>query len=176
MNGKVRKIAFSGILVAISIIFTRFFPINIMIAGVLGIRISFGGIPVMMGGFLMGPLYGALSGILADIIGFAINPMGPYHPGFTLTAALSGFLPGLLAKMKGYSVDWSFRSLLLAIAATELITSLVLNTLWLSMMYDKGFFVFLPGRAVSALLLIPLETLLIKTLHRVSRQFSITDR
>ncbi|MGO1369320.1 MAG: folate family ECF transporter S component [Senegalia sp. (in: firmicutes)] len=92
---RTKSLVAASLLTAISIILTRVFSVIIPIAGGQGLRIGFGGVPIMISGILFGPLVGALTGTTADLIGVLINPMGPYFPGFTLSAALSGFIPGL---------------------------------------------------------------------------------
>lgn len=85
----------SALLVAVSIVLTRFFSISTPT-----LRIGFGDVPVILSGMFFGPVLGALTGALADFIGFLINPMGSsYFPGFTLSAALRGCLPGIIFMM-----------------------------------------------------------------------------
>jgi len=86
-----------GLLSGISIILTRFFSYMIPLAGFPVLRIGFGDIPVIISGILFGPIAGALTGGVSDILGFIINPMGgPYIPGMTVGAILRGLLPGLI--------------------------------------------------------------------------------
>jgi len=74
-----------GLLTAISIVLTRVFGFIIPIAGVGALRISFGEIPIMLSGILFGPVAGAVTGVAADLIGYAINSHGgAFFPGFTL--------------------------------------------------------------------------------------------
>ncbi|MBU4228094.1 folate family ECF transporter S component, partial [bacterium] len=84
------KIATMGLLIALSIILTRIASLRIAIGGVEGIRIGLGGLPIILGGVLFGPLSGGLIGAISDVIGYFINPMGAYMPHFTLTSALTG--------------------------------------------------------------------------------------
>ncbi|MEI6157806.1 MAG: folate family ECF transporter S component, partial [Atribacterota bacterium] len=93
MKAETRSVVLQGLLIALGVILTRFASIRVSIGGIEGIRIGVGTLPIMMAGILMGPLSGSLVGCLVDIIGYALNPMGPYMPHFTLTAALYGFIP-----------------------------------------------------------------------------------
>ncbi|MFH0926580.1 MAG: folate family ECF transporter S component, partial [bacterium] len=79
------KITTMGLLIAMSIILTRIASLRIAIGGVEGIRIGFGGLPIILGGVLFGPLSGGLIGAISDVVGYFINPMGAYMPHFTLT-------------------------------------------------------------------------------------------
>jgi len=57
---------------------------------------KFTGFPVILAGLALGPWGGALVGGVSDVLGYMLHGSGPYHPGFTLTQALTGFLPPLL--------------------------------------------------------------------------------
>ncbi|KKM10606.1 hypothetical protein SY88_13150 [Clostridiales bacterium PH28_bin88] len=168
MRIQTRTITYMAVLVATSIILTRYFGAMIPIAGVGALRISFGEVPIILAGLMLGPLAGALTGAAADLLGFVINSFGgPYFPGFTLTAALTGMLPALLLKGtrdKGYT--WG--QLLGAILIADVITSVILNTLWINMMYGKAIAVLLPPRIIARSLLVPAYTIIIHAIVRRS--------
>ena len=89
----------AGLLVAASVILTRWLGVTVSLAGVGALRLAFGDIPIILAGLILGPLGGGLVGATGDLPGFALNPMGgAYFPGFTLTAALTGVLPALSIK------------------------------------------------------------------------------
>lgn len=91
-----RSIAMTGLLIGLSVVLTRFASFRLAIGNIEGIRVGFGGLPTIMAGILLGPGYGFIAGAFSDIIGFALSPMGAYMPHFTLTAALTGAIPGLV--------------------------------------------------------------------------------
>ncbi len=121
------------------------------------LRISFTFLPIVMAGALFGYQYGAAVGILADILGFFALPSGTYFPGFTLCALLEGLLAALFFYRKTASL---WRVILYRLLVTALI-SIGLNTLWLTMLYGKGFWVLLPARALKSLLVCPVEIALV---------------
>lgn len=162
MKNKAVKIAFAGMFIALNIILTRFFSQMIYIGGLQAIRLSFGEIPLILGGIVLGPVYGAISGALADLIGYPINAQGAYFPGFTLTAALSGLLPGLMSKL--VKKEWTWLTLSIVVSITTVITSLLLNTLWLNIMISKAYIALLPPRILASLILIPIYVVVIKLL------------
>lgn len=166
MNNQVRKISISGLLIATSIILTRLFSGNIIIGGISVLRLSFGQVPLFLAGFLLGPVYGALCGAISDAVGYFLNPMGPYFPGFTLNAALTGMIPGLSARYmpKNYSWKW----ILLVIAVSEFITSVCLTPLWLSMMTGKAFIAYVPSNIISRVILVPMHASMVKLLLKYS--------
>ncbi len=171
----VRTMVKAGFLVAISIVMTRFAYIMVPLAGVSALRISFGDLPLMISGMIFGPLVGGLTGFAADLIGFLINPQGPYHPGFTLSSILWGVIPGLIFyRLKGeknYEKIYSYKNIFVAVFLVTIVVSLGLNTYWLSTLFGKGFIILLPTRALAALISIPLHTVIIKYLMKYLRSY-----
>jgi len=171
----VRIMVKAGFLVAISIVMTRFAYIMVPLAGVSALRISFGELPLMLSGMIFGPLVGGLTGLAADIIGFLINPQGPYHPGFTLSSILWGVIPGIimyaLKGKKGYDKLFSFKNIFLAVAVVTIVVSLGLNTYWLSNLFGRGFIVLLPTRFLAAIISIPLNAIILKYLLKYLKGF-----
>lgn len=165
----IKTLVMASFLTAISIVLTRFFYLMIPLAGLPStLRVSFGEIPIMMSGFLFGPLVGGLTGLAADLIGVLINPQGAYFPGFTVSSILWGVIPGVFGQLfrrKGYSKDiFSIKRIGLTVVTCIAIVSVMLNTYWLSIMLGKGVLVLLPGRLISGLANIPIQTLIITTL------------
>ena len=120
-----KKIVYMSFLIALSIVFTRLLSIRIPLYGVEGIRIGFGGLPMIFAGITMGPLAGGIVGALSDLIGYWINPMGGYMPHFTVTAFMTGFLPGLVY-IYFFKSRKSFWTLAAAVAAGQIPTSMTL--------------------------------------------------
>lgn len=232
----------SSILVALSIILSRFFGILVPIAGLPGLKVSFGAIPLKIIAILFGPLAGALAGTVADLVGFMMNPMGgAYFPGFTLSAALSGAITGYIFKVirsnkfkvnfnivnavtilvlsggvvkalfiknilryqegvfyyqenklsmvyvilyamivlafilipvllskwkKSNDSMYSLDKLLFIVTLSYIVISIALNTYWLSIMFNKGFMVFLPTRIIAAFIKIPINALILFSLSK----------
>lgn len=84
-----RQLVYMSFLIGLSIVLTRLYNIHIGL-------VTFGGFPIILAGFLFGPLSGGIVGFLADILGFILVPSGPYLPWFTLTSSLAGVIPALL--------------------------------------------------------------------------------
>ena len=80
--------------------------------------------------------------------------------GFTLTALLTGLIFGLLLYRKPVTVP----RVLLASAVVCIALNLLLDTLWLDIMYGNSFIALLPARAVKCVINIPIYTLLIRIL------------
>lgn len=156
-GSNVQALVFSALLVASSIIFTRF--LGFMAFGG-AVRISFGGLPIALAGALLGPFWGGMTGMVADLLGATLFPQGAYFPGFTLTSTLLGVIPGIVLYSRKPSIKWIALSCLLS----AVICSLLLNTFWLTILLKKGFLVLLPTRTVSALTIATIEAVLLKVL------------
>jgi len=142
---KTKNIMLLALFAAISIILTRFLSFYLPILAVNTVRISLGNIPIALAGLLLGPFAGAATGIVADVIGTTMfSPFG-YFPGFTLSAALVGFLPGVL-KLYFRNLD-KYTNVFIIVLTTEIITSIGLNTLWVSMMTNVNYFILMAPRA-----------------------------
>ena len=165
-----RTIVKAGFLTSLSIVLTRFFAVMLPIAGAAGsLRLSFGEIPLMISGLLFGPLVGGISGLAADLIGVVVNTQGTFHPGFTLSSILWGAIPGVFSifyKKSSKRNIFSIERIFITVFTCIVIISLGLNTYWLSTLMGKGFIVLFPARALSALVNIPLQSFIIKTLMK----------
>ncbi len=153
-----KNITFVSLLSALSIIFARFLSLRISIGGVEGIRIGFGDLPLMLTGILLGPWWGALAGIVADIIGYILSPMGPYMPHFTFTSALKGFLPGILfiylLKESKNLISLSILFLISKITVSSLIV------FFIHVLFGLPYSVLIPPRIIAILIEIPLYTII----------------
>ena len=106
--------------------------------------------------YLFGPVFGGFFGGLLDILKYIIKPTGAFFPGFTLGAMLAGVLYGCFFYKKKITLLRVFA----AEFTVSLICNVILGTLWLSMMYGKGFAVLLPLRAYKNLIMWPINSVL----------------
>ena len=153
-----------ALLTALSIVARRFLSINTPIQS-----IGLGWLPILIVGISYGPGWGFLAGAVADFIGATLFPIGAYFPGFTLTAGLAGaIVPLLLGRNR---LDSSWWQLFAAITVSELITSVVLNTYWLTIITGKAAMVLLPVRLANATAMVVLMTILVYALRPQLRRF-----
>ena len=231
----------AALLAAVSVVLTRFFSYMVPLGGLPALRVGFGSVPLIVSGIMLGPLVGGIVGVVSDVVGYMINPMGgAYFPGFTLTAALYGVISGILFKnfkihqskinynyvnaifMLVFAVSifvlmlqtkvlenvngkltfndttavpmlllmvlvtvlfivlpfvmgrWfktadkgiAFDKIGFTVTLTYVINALFLNTLWLTMMLDKGFIVLLPGRIIASVITIPIYSWILFTMSK----------
>lgn len=154
-NSQLTALACVALLIALSIIFTRFIAINTQF-----LRISVGMLPVAIAGMAFGPVWGVLCGVIADVLGMMIFPSGAYFPGFTLTAALTGLVYAIFV----YKKEASIVRILLASVVVCICLNLLLDTVWLNMMYGSGFIAILPPRIIKCVLNIPIYTVILHLL------------
>lgn len=152
-----KMLATLGVLLAMDIVLTRFLSVSAW-----NIRIGFGFIPVVLAAMLFGPLPAAIVAALADLLGAILFPTGPYFPGFTLTAFLTGLTFGLLIYKKQ-----SVRNTVAAVVIVQFVLGLLLNTLWISMLYHSPFVPLLATRVVQSALLSVVQFVTIRVLAKL---------
>ncbi|NLW40260.1 MAG: folate family ECF transporter S component [Tissierellia bacterium] len=160
-----KNIAYYALLIALNVVLTRVGSIRIGGGGTELVRIGFGGFPIIFAGIVFGPVAGAIVGAVGDIIGMIVSPMGPYMPHFTLNAALTGVIPGLIMmRCKDKGCKTSFVNLLVAIAVGQVTTSIVLWAYFMKTLFGIPLVTILPGRIISQLVNIPLYAYMIKVI------------
>ena len=88
----VTVLAYAGVLVAMNILLSRVFTINLGTS----IRINFSAAPVFLAGIWFGPFIGGLTGIAADLMGCVVSGYAPF-PLITVSTCLWGVIPGLMS-------------------------------------------------------------------------------
>lgn len=102
-NLSLRRVTVCAMFISIALVLKTAFSIQIPLFGQNGMSIGISGIFSMLPAFLFGPVYGAVTSGLVDVLGHFLKPMGPYLPQMTVIMALGGFLRGLLWKwMKNF--------------------------------------------------------------------------
>lgn len=140
-----------GMLVAIEIVLSRFCSISAW-----NIKIGFSFVPVAVAAVLYGAAPAAAVAALGDFVGAILFPIGAYFPGFTLTAALTGVVLGLFLH-KGQNMA----RIAGAVAVNQLILSLLLNTLWISVLYSSPYGPLFVTRIVQTMVMIPVQFIMI---------------
>ncbi|HEY5583562.1 MAG TPA: folate family ECF transporter S component [Ruminiclostridium sp.] len=160
MHDKIRNILFVSLFISLEIILTRFLSIESPI-----VRISFEFIPIAISAILFGPVTAGGAAAIADVLGMLIFPKGPYFPGFTLSAFISGYLYGLILYKKKITLVRTF----VAALAVNLIAGLVLNTIWLIYLTHDGAYVILAARAIKCLVFLPIQTFMVYYIWKYTR-------
>ncbi|OWZ83702.1 folate family ECF transporter S component [Natranaerobius trueperi] len=134
---------------------------TISFGGIAGIKIGLGGLPVIIAGILLGPLAGGVVGVVSDLVGYLVMPMGPYMPHFTLTAALTGIIPVLVIRMISKNTDVpNFFQLTVGIGLGQIITTVLLVSFFLYSLFGLPLWYTMAGNAISQLISIPIYSYL----------------
>ena len=164
-----RQLVFLALMAAMNVVLGRF-SIQILPE----VRVSvLGFLPMALAGVLMGPVYGALTGMVGDILNYLLftHVFGPYFPGYTVVAALSGMWYGLT--LRGCR-EISWKRAAWAIIPVILVGEMVLNSIWVYIMYSKTFWANLPMRLVTNVIECTIKILLLmgmgKIIARVPKQ------
>jgi len=136
MKFTTKTLTLMGLLIGLEIVLSRFLSISTPYT-----KIGFAFVPVVIAGILLGPLCAGLVAAVADVLGAVLFPIGAFFPGFTLTAFLMGLCYGWLLREKQ-----NFWRILAAVAIHQLVLSLVLNTLWISLLYGSPYVPLLVSR------------------------------
>ncbi len=160
-----KKISFISLLIAMSIVLTRLASIRIAIGGVEGIRIGFGKLPIILGGIMLGPIYGGVVGAISDMIGYIIQPIGPYMPHFTVISALAGILPVFLFRIFGRN-DCNVAKIAITIGVTIGITDFILIPYTLHFIFGIPLQILIIPRLISVPITVLLYTYIINLFIR----------
>ena len=132
------------------------------------IQITFDYLPLCVTAMFFGPVPAMLSGALSDLLSFLIRPTGAFNPGFMLTAAANGLIYSLFFYQKSFDRPWK---LILAAALSRLmavvIGNIILNSLWLILMYGEGAWAWIPGRVLKNVIEYPVSVFLLFSLQSV---------
>ena len=145
------SLVLTAVFTAVTVVLSRFLSINIW-----NMSIGFSFVSIMLCGMLLGPIWGGVCGALADFIGAILFPFGPYFPGFTATAFLSGTIFGLVGKASAKGRRFAPLALLL-LTAKELVCSLILNSMFITVLYGGDFFAIAVSRLPLSVITLALE-------------------
>ena len=150
------RLVLMAMLAAVQIVLSRFFSINLW-----NLKIGFAFVPIALAGMLLGPVGAGLTGMVADIIGATLFPSGSFFPGFTLTAFVTAFGYGFFLQKKQ-----TMGNILAAVLFSEIVGTILLNTLWISILYGAPFIAVLIPRVGQAVGMGVVEIIVIKLLAR----------
>ena len=163
--GNLQRLCFAAILAAMSLVLGKFLQIPNPFQEF--IRISFENLPILLAGLSMGPLVGALVGVVADLLGcvlygYSINPI------ITLGAATVGALSGIISH---YVVRKPlFARVIVSATAAHLVGSVLIKSAglaaWYLAKYQLGYMEFLAWRLLNYAIIGAAECLILCLLFR----------
>lgn len=154
----VNRLTYMAVFVAIGVI------INSLRVG----EVSFGGFPIILSGYLMGPLAGFIVGGVTDVVAFIVRPSAfGFNPIFTLTSALTGLLPILVTSILGESYPkFSFVKVLIGILVGQFLTSILIVPVFSTLLYGQASFLVLALKAlIKQAISVPIYAFLVTSLN-----------
>lgn len=150
-----------ALLVGLNVVLSRFLSINAW-----NIKIGFTFLTIYVGAYFYEAIGGMLVGGLGDLIGSLLFPTGPYFPGFTLTAVLTGLLYGTLLKKKRNT------SIIVATCLiNEFVINLLINTYWIHLVYNANYLALLSTRLIQAIVKAVVGVISIKLILKAMPSF-----
>lgn len=150
---RTRTITSAGLLLAIQMVLSSYGVIEVTDS----LKISLAHLAIAPTAILFGPVVAGIQGALSDILGFMLKPTGPYFPGFTLSAALLGVIYGMLL----YKTKRTTWQIIAARTIVCLFVNIVLNTVFLTLLYGPSRLATLPVRVIKNLVQLPIDCLLL---------------
>ena len=159
------KIILTALLIALNVVLERIVPSY----KVWSQDISFGFIAIAFSAAFLGIPYAVAVAGFGDLIGALLIPYGAYFPGFTATNCIYGLILAEFIYKNATPVRC-----ILCVVLNKIICSLILNTLWVSIMYRGGVDAFwvvlatrLPGTAIMTVVEIVVLLLLFSNKSKV---------
>lgn len=126
-------------------------------------------------GMILGPVPAAIIGALGDVLGYLMNQGGGvYFPGFTLSAALGGFIYGIC--LYGNNKKYMIWRIMLAVFIITVFVNMILNTFWLSLMYNKAYVVFAVERIIKNAISYPIHVAIIFAIFILTERTGIRKK
>lgn len=151
-----KKLAISAMIITLDVIFTRLLAINTPL-----MKIGFGFAAVALAAMMFGPIWAMFTAALGDFVGSMIFPVGPFFPGFTLTAALTGLIFGLCL----YNKRGSKLRPIIAAGLNCLLVTLIANTALIAYISGNDYSVLFTARIVQFLVMFPVQSLVLLWLN-----------
>lgn len=140
--GKPRNLAVIAMLAAANVVVSSMLAVHTET-----IKLSFSFVTVAFAAYFFGPVAAAFVGGVGDVVSAVAFPVGPYFPGFTLTAVLTGICFGFFL----YKETGIFK-ISVSVLINELIGSLLINSFWISFLYKAPFKALVVSRLTTQIL------------------------
>ncbi|MGT2771711.1 folate family ECF transporter S component [Streptococcus marimammalium] len=162
----VRVLTLATILASLAIVMGFFkLPISQIV------EIRFASDVIAIAGSLLGPGVAMIVGAVSDIGGFFIRPTGPFFPGFTISAALTGLIYGYFL----YKKPFNLKRIITAQIFYSITISSILNTIWLVVLYQLPFYETFITRLISNVIQLPIHIIILILLIKGVERFNIFE-
>ena len=161
MKIQTKHIATIAILIALQIILSRFLSIQAW-----NFKIGFSFLPIALAACYLGISDTIIIAVASDVLGAILFPSGAFFIGFTITAAVTAIIYSLFLRKQRSIVN-----ICLAVFINQIVCSLLLNTLWISILYHSSFVGLLSTRLLQAVVMIPVQIAVIILVDYVAYKY-----
>ena len=159
---RAQTLAIAGVMLAAQIALSSYGSIRLTDS----LWISLGHLALAPTAMLFGPVVAGMQGALCDVLSYILRPSGPYFPGFTLSALLGGVIYGMaLYRAKPTVARIVFSRLIVVV-----LLNILLNTVFLVMLYGASRLATMPARAAKSLIQWPFDCILLLAVCRFVRR------
>lgn len=148
-----KVLAGAGLFIALSLILNLYGTIRLAPTLV----ISFTFIAAALCSMKYGPVVGGLCGLIADNLKFFLMPNGPYCPLFTINEILAGIIYGIFFYKSKITLTKTF----ICYGIVVVFLNIILNPLWMTILYGKGFWFYVSQRLATNLILYPIKSVIL---------------
>ena len=136
------------------------------------LKFAFNFVPVAVVAYLYGPFASLLVAAVGDLIGSLLYAVGPYFPGFTVTAALTGLCFGLFLHNKR-----NFWRILISVVIIQVVLTVFLDSLWFMICYGTPYFASVLTRTIKAGVMVVVQcltlVLILPIMERIKKQLKL---
>ncbi len=162
VDGKIKLLCMCAVIIALDVLFTRFF---VIMAGP-SLRFDIQTPVDAIGGYMLGPIWACISLVASDVL--TGNMYGTFFIGFTLSAAIRGLSFGFLLHKKNVSP----LKFAIIVGAAFILIDILLTNLWLSIMYGSPYIPLLISRLLSGkLILLAADVIIAFAISRYLKYF-----
>ena len=164
---KTDMIVKTGIFIALTVLLSYIFAIHTTF-----IHITFGFLSTAIFGILYGPMAAGIMAAIACFIGMSLFGHGVFFPGFIVSEFLVGYVYGYFL----HGRDVTLKRLLLPELIVTVCIHLMLNTLWLTIFYNRAVSAIFLSRLIKNILCFPLEIALILIVYKAISRFIVQKK
>ncbi|MBQ8892920.1 MAG: folate family ECF transporter S component [Clostridia bacterium] len=151
----IRRLAFAALICAVTVALDGLVKIPVLPGG-LEIKVTF--FIIALGCAVYGPVAGVLIAAVVDTLSFFLFPTGfAYFPGYMLTEMLVSLFYSFFLYHRKITVH----KLFFAKVCTNYLAHVLLNSLWASILMNKGYLYYFWSSLIKNTMLLPLEVLVL---------------
>lgn len=160
------KVAVFAILIALQVVIAQFLTIHTEI-----LKISLSFIPMVIAGRMFGFIGAGLIAGIGDVLQAFLFPVGAWFPPITITTVLIGMVFGLFFKN-----GTNFARVLIAVLITELVFSMFITPIWLTMLQGVGYWFIVFSRLPQIAVMIAVKLLLIPPVLKMTERIGFIKK